>query len=460
MTKRKLSKGLRDAAKISTGTAIGQVFSIISLPIITRIYGSEVIGVWTTIYAISIIICTVSDCGLLQSLMVEKDEKVEITYRVISNMILFITIGASLLVFIYCRQMLRYQGDMILIVVVFSIFYALTYQQVQLNYTLLNRGGNYNILMKNPVINQVSASLISVVLGLLGLKAYGYFIGVTAGQLLTLLHMRRYIPYKFKLIKPSEAKAVIVEHRNFVCYQMPVNITLQARDQVPNLLIGAFWGSNILGYYSISQKLLNIPITFIGQALGRVFYQRCAEMKRQGENIADFFYRNLKRALVLAMIPMVFLAAYGDAAIVMFFGGEYRVGGMIVRIIVFRSFFAFVSAATRSIDIILDKQQYAMISSLTQTVLISVCIIVCYMLSLDIVNCTLIMTIIFIVIQIIYFCVMFYVMNMPVRYYLENILPSLAVVIIASFALRYAFIAITDITGWKLFVYLKSFMVL
>lgn len=455
----KLSGNLKNAAKISTGTAAGQVFSIISLPIITRIYGAEVIGIWASIFAISIIICTVSDCGLLQSLMVEKEEKVKVTYNVILNLILIISLSASLPVYLYCKQILDYSNPMAFLVIIFSVLYALTYQQVQLNYTLLNRNGNYNILMKNPVINQISASVISILLGILGFRTYGYFIGVTAGQFLTLLHMRRFIPYHFQIAKWSDVKVVIAEHKNYVLYQMPVNITLQARDQVPNLLIGTLWGDNILGYYSLSQKLLNIPITFIGYALGRVFYQRCAEMKRCGTNIASFFYRNLRRALVLAIIPMGLLAAYGDAAIVMFFGKEYEVAGIIVRIIVYRSFFAFVSAATRSIDIILDKQQYAMISSLAQTILISACIIVSHMLSLDIVNCTLLMTVSFIVIQIIYFCAMFRVMKMSIRSYLKSISVSLAVVAVVSFVLRYVLIFVADTTGWELLAWLKSFMV-
>lgn len=456
----KISKNMRDAAKISTGTVIGQLCSIISLPFITRIYGSEIIGAWATIYAIAIIICTVSDCGILQSLMVEDEKDVANTYTLTSNLVFLISLGFFPFVFIYSKFILRQTYPEIFITTFFVIAYAITYQQVQIEYTLLNRYGNYNILMKNPVINQASAAIISVLLGILGFKRYGYYIGITAGQVLTLMHMRHSIQYRLKFAGFFEIGRIIRKHKKFVTYQMPVNITLQARDQVPNLLIGTFFGNSALGYYSISQKLLNIPITFIGQALGRVFYQRCAEMKRNGEDIAQFFYRNLQRAFLIAVIPLVLLAAFGDAAIVILFGSEYSIGGVIARIVVFRAFFAFVSASTRSIDIILDKQQYAMVSSLTQTILISLCIVVSHLLSLNIIICTMLMTASFIVIQIGYFCLMFQVMGLPMKYYLKNVLVSLAIVIVAALFMRYGFMYITELTQWKLFVYLKHFMVL
>ncbi len=455
----KLSGGVKDAAKISIGTIIGQLASIISLPILTRIYGAEIIGIWATIFAISSIINTFSDFGLIQSIMLESKETVAKLYQTVITVIFILSAAAVVFVWIYCVFIMRYETEQALTIILFSIVYAVTYQLVQVEYTLLNRDGNYPILMKNPIVNQLTASLTALVLGLIGFKQYGYFIGITAGQILTLIHMKRHIPYKFRFCGLSQIIQTIKEHKHFAKYQMPVNLTLQARDQVPNLLINSFFGAEILGYYAISQKLLNIPITFIGQALGRVFYQRCANMRREGQDIAQFFYRNLKRAIIVAAIPMILIGAYGDAAIVMFFGREYEIAGIIVRIIVFRSFFTFVSAATRSIDIILDKQHYAMASSLTQTILMSASVIIAAQFFDSIVMCTAFMTISFILVQITYFCAMFRVMKMPMINYLKNIIPALFAIAVVSIVARYAFILLTNITGWAFFEYLAQFLV-
>lgn len=45
MKKFKFSKSLVNVTKISGGTVVGQVISIVTLPFITRLYGAEVLGI-------------------------------------------------------------------------------------------------------------------------------------------------------------------------------------------------------------------------------------------------------------------------------------------------------------------------------------------------------------------------------------------------------------------------------
>lgn len=455
----KLSENMKNVARISSGTVIGQIISVISLPIITRIYGAEIMGVWAIIYAIAVIINTLSDVGLIQSIMVEDESSVQRTYSVVSALIIIIDLAAIAVVYFYCAVILDYDSSLILVTVFFTFIYSISLQFVQLSYTWLNRNKEYSVLMKNPIINQGSIMFFSIVLGLAGCKQYGYYIGVTAGQLLTLLHMKRHLPAKTPWPTVLDIKEVIIKNKEFVKYQMPTNLTLQFRNQLPNLLIGGLFGNTMLGYFSVSQKLLNIPVTFIGQALGKVFYQRCSEMQREGQKLGEFIYRNLSRAMMLAFVPMALLAAYGDAAVVIFFGREYAVSGIIVRIIVFRAFFTFVSSATQGMDIVLKKQQYAMFAGIVQTLAIALAVLLSYYFSNDIIVCSIMITIAFICVQITYFCVMFKVMSIPMSYYLKNITLSLLAVLFTSFVLRRGFIFVANITGWDFLEILKGFMV-
>lgn len=455
-----LSNSMKNVTKISTGTVAGQIVSIVSLPFITRIYGPEIMGVWTTIYAIATIVNTVSDLGLVQSIMMEDESKVHNTYSVVFMLTCLISFVLMSVVFLYCVLILGYNAKRSIVIVFFTFIYSVTVQLVQLSYAWLNRNKSYSVLMKNPLINQISVVFFSLTLGMFGIKQYGYYIGITMGQILTLLNMQRYLPKKIEKPSPQVFKETIQSNIDFVKYQMPTNITLQIRNQLPILLIGGLFGNTTLGYYSISQKLLNIPVTFIGQSLGKVFYQRCAEMQRNGVKLGEFIYRNLKRAMMIAFVPMALLAAYGDAAIVMFFGTEYSIGGIIVRIIVFRSFFTFVSTATQGMDIVLKKQQYAMSVGIAQTIAVVAMILISFYFTGDIVVCCTMMTIAFIIIQIIYFCVMFRVMEMSIIYYLRSIIVSLAAVVSVSLVLRYGFLFVTNLTGWSFFVFLKGFMVL
>lgn len=455
----RLSNNLKNAAKISSGTLIGQLISIAILPVITRIYGAEIMGIWTVIVSISGLMNTVTDLGLSQAMMIENPEEEIRTYNAIMTIVFLMSFAPLVIVALYCKVLAGYNWQLTIVVVLFSLIYALTLQINQVSYTWLNKKKNYSVLMKNPILNHGSMAVFAIALGLLGFKTYGYYIGVTIGQLITLVHMSRHLPRELRFSSIADMKAVIRKHQVFVKYQMPTNVTIQAREQFPNLLIGVFFGNTVLGYFSISQKLLNIPVTFIGQSLGKVFYQRLAELRQKGEQVASFIYRNFMRAMKLCFLPMILLAAFGDAAIVMFFGSEYDVGGVIVRIVVFRTFFTFISTCMQGMDIVLERQKYSMITCITQTILLVTSIALTHLLGGSIYVCALAMTVSFIVVQVVYFSAIFHTVGISPLKYLRNVVFALVGVLVLSFAVRAGYIWLTEFTGWAFFEYLASFLV-
>jgi O-antigen/teichoic acid export membrane protein len=454
MNEIRLSSRMKDVVKISSGTVIGQVVSVFTLPFITRLYGAEIMGIWAIIYAISSIVVTFCDLGLTNTIMLgDSHDEVHIVYRVISTLTIILCLLSGMVLF-NCYYFLWHKGlQYSLNIAVFVLIYGFALRQVQTCYTWLNREKQYSVLMNNPIINYSVVAIVSIVLGIVGFKKQGYFWGVTLGQIITLFHMKRYLPRENFIFKLNVYKAIFVKHKEFIKYQMPTAIIVQLRQQIPNLLIGSFFGDTMLGYFSVSQKLLSIPVTFIGQSLGKVFYQAIAEMKRNGKDISEFVYKNLKRAMQLGFIPMMLLAAFGDAAIVIFFGKEYGVAGTISRIFVFISFFTFVSTATQGLDIVLNKQKYAMLTCFFQTLLTALSIMVGYYYFSSIYICTLLMTLTFIIVQVMYFCKMFQVMEYPTIKYLINIGISIFSILICSIALRYFFIYFANIIKLPLLHY-------
>ena len=455
----RLSGNMKNVAKISSGTVLGQLISIATLPLITRIYGAGIMGVWTTIFSIANLINMVSDLGMTQSVMICKEETAPRTLGVLLLLTASISLLAVPLVGVYCYFIIDYTWGQTLTVIAFAVIYGLSLQLSQVCYTWLNRNKQYSALMKNPVLNYLSMAVITLALGYMGFVQYGYFIGMTVAQILTLLHMLRFMPRKIPRVSAQDVREVIRENGDFVKYQLPSNMAYQVREQLPNLLIGGLFGDAVLGCYSVSLKLLNIPVTFIGQALGKVFYQRLAELKQKGQLVSDFIYRNVSRAMKLAILPMILLAAFGDAAVVLFFGEAYAMGGVIVRIVAFRAVFTFISTSTQGMDIVLGKQRYAMLCCLAQTAGMALAITGSFYLTGNIYWCAVVMTVLFIVIQVTYFCAIFKTVEIRPLRYLKSIALSLGVVLITAPVLRAAYIWVTELTGWGLLEYLAQFLV-
>lgn len=445
MKKLKFSKSLVNVTKISGGTVVGQVISIVTLPFITRLYGAEVLGIWATISALSSIVNNVCDLGLANTLMLCPKERIPWIYGLIVKIALLISCISGIIVFAY-EKLLGLPSLEALQMSILMIVYSITLCLINICSVVLNRTQQYNILMSNSILRFSCVAFIAIPLGLIGWKKYGYVIANIFGQIITILHMMKVMPRMQYSHRISDVKSFIKENKNFVRYQMPAAVTVTLRTELPNLLIGSLFGNTMLGYYSISQKLLTIPITFLGQSLGKVFFQKIAEMKRAGMAISAFVEKNINRAMLITLIPMAMLAAVGDVAVVWYFGSEYYIGGIICRIMVIRSVFNFISTSTQGIDIVLDKQQYVLYTCLLQTVFSGITILVGYYAFDNIYVAVLLMVFSFAAIQVGYFVQLYKVMQLNVQKYIRNIVFLLIAVLGSSAVIRMIFFYISGYT--------------
>lgn len=431
----KISDNVKSIFKISSGTVAGQLCSVASLPFITRIYGADIIGVWAIITSVSGIVNTVSDIGLTNSLMVCKEQEVENQYRAISALNVVICSLCAPLVALYCI-FLSYNAVRTVTVVGCTLVYSITLQQVSINYMLLNRRQEYDVLMKNPLINQLVTAVTSIALGIAGFIAWGYFVGTIAGQVVTLGHMRRKVAIPYQRIPMTYYRGMLLREREFIFCQMPSNIAYQIRSQLPTLIIGSLFGTTVLGNFSIAQKLLNIPVTFIGQAVGNVFYQRVASMREDVPAVARFVQRNMRRTMVAAIAPMAFLIALGGPIISLVFGTGYELGGAMVGVIGFQSLFSFLTASIKGIDIVLGKQRYSMLTGIGHAIVAPLSMTLGYVATGDVIACVTAMVAGFIVVQIPYYAALYRYMGLSVPCYLGEVLAMLGGTLVLSVLIR------------------------
>lgn len=432
-----VSARMKNIAQISAGTMFGQCISIVTLPIFTRLYGASIIGQWSLIASYATIINAFSDLGLSNAVMVEKNEnKVHEVYRVTSTITLMLDFAAGIVILIYCL-MGRHSGSLNpLEFTALVIIYAFMIQQMQICYSWLNRIGRYDVLMKNPVINNIAAGIISVLLWFLGCKTYGYCAGLLMGQFVTYFHMRRYLPKRCFTHSKESFRYTLGEHKDFVVFQMPTNIISCVKGQLPTILIGSFFGEEILGYYSISLRIMNIPINLLANSIGKVFFKTSTDMVRKGENIGEFTLVNLQKAIRICMIPLIGLLGFGDIIIEIVFGIDYKIAGTILRIVTIQNFFYFLMNASQGLSMTLKKQKYAMVSGIMQSI--------CYILSMgvgyyvfgDYYVGIAMMSISFVIIQIVYFCCMFQVMEIDFRRYLKSVSKSLLIIGVCTLIIR------------------------
>lgn len=437
------SQMLRNVTKISSGTMLGQAISIVTLPIFTRLYGATVIGYWTLFTSVAVIVNAFSDLGLSNAIMMDDEgEQSEKLFSVITTISFIISLIVGVGYFVIKSVTPDPSGlhPLFYSIVLFVLIF--TQQQVNVCYNWLNKKKQYNILMKNPIINNVSVAVIAIPLGLMGFTKYGYYIGLVLGQVFTLFHMRRYLPRIFFDFKFRDHFDVIRSHLTYVKFQMPTYLVAQVKNQAPVFFIRSFFGVEILGYYSVCMRVLNIPVNLLASSIGKVYYQTAAEMKKKGQEVGDFTFRNIKRAMYVAIAPMIVIMSFGDIVCTLFLGNDYVITGNLSRIIVFMTFFQFLMMATQGITIVLEKQHYALISGIVQ--------IIGYVAGLSIGKyvfsslyiAVALMTVVFCVIQIIYFSKLFKIAGVSVTLYLKHVFSTLGLIIVITAVIRITLMAL------------------
>jgi O-antigen/teichoic acid export membrane protein len=436
----RFSKNKINIVKISSGTIVGQIISIITLPIIARIYGAEIIGMWTILHSFALIITSFSDFGLINSIIVEAEEDLETNYKVISTLSTVTSILGSLVFTIF---IIIFYSDVVKID--YFLFFALltimsfTLQQAQICYSWLNREKNYDVLMKNPIINYGLYGFLSICLGFFGANSLLFFASHIIGQVAALLNMKRYLPRKMFSFSIQDFIYILKRHRKYIVIQTPTNILNNFKAQVPIFLITNFWGTEMLGYYSITIRVLQAPSAFLAKAIGQVFFQITSEMKREQKEIGDYVFKNLKMGMKLSIVPITLLMAFGDVITVIFLGEDWRIAGEFVRILGLQYFFMFLMNSVQGLSITLDKQDYAMVSNILQILGYTLGAIVGIYFFQDIYIMLVSMSFFFIIIQIWYFCALFRIMNMSRKKYVINVLGCLLLMLVLSYTIRIIF---------------------
>lgn len=68
---------------------------------------------------------------------------------------------------------------------------------------------------------------------------------------------------------------------------MPAHFLNSASYSMLNFYITELFGLGILGYYSITYRILGIPLTLVSLNVSKVFFQRASEEKIKQERIEE-----------------------------------------------------------------------------------------------------------------------------------------------------------------------------
>ncbi len=353
-----------DVLRLVSGTTVAQLMGILASPILTRLYAPEAFGlaaVFTSIVSIlGVIACLRFELSIM---LPDTDEEaanllgVSLMFAVLISLLTVPIVwwgGDALAGWLNAPNLTPYLWLVPLAVLFTGILTALNYWNSR-----TKRFGRLSIARVAASVTTITTQLGA---GLAGFASGGTLIGASIGGnvLATTVLGGQIWQGDRKVLLGSirwrEMAQGICRHRKFPLYDIWAALLNTISWQLPPFLLSAFFSSIVVGYYALGFRVLQLPMSLIGQSIGQVFFQRASEANSQGK-LAPLVEAVFRRLVMVGIFPMLMLAIIGHDLYAVVFGADWAEAGVYVQILALWAFFWFISSPLSTLISVLEKQE-------------------------------------------------------------------------------------------------------
>lgn len=354
---------LKSILLLTSGSMLGQIIGFIGSIIMTRMYTASEIGIMTTIVSISGIFAPVINARFDFALVKEQKEKYILA---LVKMSIYIGIALSLIVslvsYIYFIGIDGFISPFISILFVFLILVIQAFSNVFKSYN--NNIGDFKTMTSVIVMRRFAEEISMAIFGLLGWKAIGLLISRVIGQYFGMKREIKNIKKKYKEIisvRWQDMTEAYNIHKRQLYYSSPAALMNAGSYSLISLVVGKYFGLEILGVYTISFAVLGLPLSVISGNVSKVYFSEASKEYA----IKGTFNESTNKTLVFLIIVAIvlfFIMYYIFPMIVPFiYGSKYEMSGFMIRILAPMFAVRFVSSAINTGLVVCNKQSFELI---------------------------------------------------------------------------------------------------
>ena len=306
--------------KVGSGQLISQLFALVSVPILSRIYSDAAYGDTALITSTAAILINLSTFGLNSAIMKPADDeeaKKIFTTAFLANLILSTGFTAVYAILVRRIRLFNISGSYGLALLLMWL-YCVLHVTGTLMTVYMNRKGKYNRLFFNPIIGSAANFVVAIPLGLLGFGFEGFMVTYIVTSLVSCIHMMwGDVPFSSRY-RPKDFLRVFVEYREYVLFQYPSNFIGNLGIEYPTQYLGRVFTTQELGGYSMCVRIMKMPIRLIAAPISTVYFRTATEYHREGKNLAEFTYQMISKIFLISAIPVALFIFISEDLFVLF----------------------------------------------------------------------------------------------------------------------------------------------
>lgn len=354
---------VKNFSKLTAGTASAQIVSIITVPILTRLYGVEAYGIQAVYNSVVSMFCILATGRYETAILLPKDDKKSFS---VCCLVVLLSLFMSIC---WCFGYMVLKDTMIKFFGYGEVFDWLqwlpfTVMAISLSVVVthwLNRMRDYRVMaMTGMLISIINFSAGSIYAILYPGDNFGLYFNTFMGQLVVGIigifycYKRKYFSKAW--ISFSMLLHVAKKYINVPKYMVGGNILNDLSTKLPVFLLQGIFGDLVVGYYAMSVKLLGMPLQLITSAVGNVFLRDAVDEWNNKGNCERSFKKTYYLLGVLGIIPSILIFIFSKDLFVIFLGENWYMAGVYCVYLIPMYFIKFIFSPLSNVLVIANKQ--------------------------------------------------------------------------------------------------------
>lgn len=314
---------IANVMKMFSGTVLAQLVWVISMPVLTRLYGPEEFGWYQLVITICSVLSMIVTGRYEMAIVVPKAKAEAARIFVLTIVVLFCTVilfgvVCLLLMMADVFSELDYVWEYILLYLFLVNLYTVVY-------AWMVREKRYSVIscavVLFPIVNLITALLLFKMEWMDGALIKSACVGRLAGIFLLLYWVWRLDRRIRKVISWQKLCEVAYRYREYPYYMIIGGAVDSLTAAMPTFFLTQYYGVSVTGVYSVANQALSMPGALVAKAIGDVFRQKSSYILHHQNNCSQFFRKNLYVLLCIAMMvlfsiifaaPVLFEVVFGE----------------------------------------------------------------------------------------------------------------------------------------------------
>ncbi|QXP70884.1 oligosaccharide flippase family protein [Polaribacter sp. R2A056_3_33] len=353
---------VKNVLTLITGSALSQVVIYASILILTRLFSTELFGIYTLFSSVTLILKPLATLQYEFAIVLPKKDKDAINLVGFSFIILTIYCLLLLVIIFFFNENITtfFNITKLLNLIYLLPLSVFLFGSVSIFDFWNNRTNMFKNISKGLITKSAVMSSSQLATGFSSFNSLGLIPGMLLGQSMQLLFLiKASTKLMQKLTKELSLKRMFFlakKYKDIPVFNTIINLTNNLSNELPVLLITKYFGLANSGIYGLAVKFTRAPIGIFQQSINQVFFNKASKTYNEQGNLHDLVIKTVKHLLFISsflFIPLFAISFFLD----IIFGENWSDVGLYSRIIIPWLFFAFLSNPISPLILILNKQK-------------------------------------------------------------------------------------------------------